>query len=345
MRKKDEGSYALDEPRRSPATQSYPKPGAPHHNREFYAWGDQAQATGKSLRPTKSPQDRHWSTKFCRWLQTWIAMRNTYSRSAKKKKKKWSANIQWAIKLSLQDRTSVNATIFSRKQPIFPSNYSHNAPPFFLNVDPKFVWATNLLIRQSFFLISSSVSLKLEVGLLNSTTAGHGLTDCFFFYVKKKREVPNRVWHSSQSGNCRHFYWHKKKKRKDEQISNVVSTRLCIVVDLTILFVVEKGTIRLFFFFFKSMTSFEFSSSIPYVPYFSDEKNLSIAKKNNKKLLLFWFFFPTHCRLDSSCKYRAVNRLLFVSVTNRIDQLDFVPFFLPRCEIVMQLRLSGKNVY
>lgn len=37
MRKKDEGSYALDEPRRSPATQSYPKPGAPHHNREFYA--------------------------------------------------------------------------------------------------------------------------------------------------------------------------------------------------------------------------------------------------------------------------------------------------------------------
>ena len=39
MRKKDEGSYALDEPRRSPATQTYPKPGAPHHNREFYAWG------------------------------------------------------------------------------------------------------------------------------------------------------------------------------------------------------------------------------------------------------------------------------------------------------------------
>jgi len=37
MRKKDEGSYALDEPRRSPAAQAYPKPGAPHHNREFYA--------------------------------------------------------------------------------------------------------------------------------------------------------------------------------------------------------------------------------------------------------------------------------------------------------------------
>lgn len=37
MRKKDEGSYALDEPRRSPAAASYPKPGAPHHNREFYA--------------------------------------------------------------------------------------------------------------------------------------------------------------------------------------------------------------------------------------------------------------------------------------------------------------------
>jgi len=37
MRKKDEGSYALDEPRRSPAVQPFPKPGAPHHNREFYA--------------------------------------------------------------------------------------------------------------------------------------------------------------------------------------------------------------------------------------------------------------------------------------------------------------------
>lgn len=37
MRKKDEGSYALDEPRRSPAAQAFPKPGAPHHNREFYA--------------------------------------------------------------------------------------------------------------------------------------------------------------------------------------------------------------------------------------------------------------------------------------------------------------------
>lgn len=37
MRKKDEGSYALDEPRRSPAAHSFPKPGAPHHNREFYA--------------------------------------------------------------------------------------------------------------------------------------------------------------------------------------------------------------------------------------------------------------------------------------------------------------------
>ncbi|XP_001605751.1 syndecan isoform X1 [Nasonia vitripennis] len=37
MRKKDEGSYALDEPRRSPAANAYPKPGAPQHNREFYA--------------------------------------------------------------------------------------------------------------------------------------------------------------------------------------------------------------------------------------------------------------------------------------------------------------------
>jgi syndecan 2 len=37
MRKKDEGSYALDEPRRSPAAPAFPKPGAPHHNREFYA--------------------------------------------------------------------------------------------------------------------------------------------------------------------------------------------------------------------------------------------------------------------------------------------------------------------
>ncbi|XP_066595935.1 syndecan [Prorops nasuta] len=37
MRKKDEGSYPLDEPRRSPAAQAFPKPGAPHHNREFYA--------------------------------------------------------------------------------------------------------------------------------------------------------------------------------------------------------------------------------------------------------------------------------------------------------------------
>ncbi|XP_057330834.1 syndecan-like [Microplitis mediator] len=37
MRKKDEGSYALDEPRRSPAAAAYPKAGAPHHNREFYA--------------------------------------------------------------------------------------------------------------------------------------------------------------------------------------------------------------------------------------------------------------------------------------------------------------------
>lgn len=42
MRKKDEGSYALDEPRRSPAAQAFPKPGAPHHNREFYAWRDVA---------------------------------------------------------------------------------------------------------------------------------------------------------------------------------------------------------------------------------------------------------------------------------------------------------------
>ncbi|XP_058798315.1 syndecan [Phymastichus coffea] len=37
MRKKDEGSYALDEPRRSPAANTYPKPGATQHNREFYA--------------------------------------------------------------------------------------------------------------------------------------------------------------------------------------------------------------------------------------------------------------------------------------------------------------------
>lgn len=37
MRKKDEGSYALDEPRRSPAGNAYPKPGTTQHNREFYA--------------------------------------------------------------------------------------------------------------------------------------------------------------------------------------------------------------------------------------------------------------------------------------------------------------------
>jgi len=35
MRKKDEGSYALDEPKRSPAVNSYAKNG---NNREFYAW-------------------------------------------------------------------------------------------------------------------------------------------------------------------------------------------------------------------------------------------------------------------------------------------------------------------
>ncbi|XP_053619384.1 syndecan isoform X2 [Amyelois transitella] len=34
MRKKDEGSYALDEPKRSPAAASY---GKGHNNREFYA--------------------------------------------------------------------------------------------------------------------------------------------------------------------------------------------------------------------------------------------------------------------------------------------------------------------
>lgn len=34
MRKKDEGSYALDEPKRSPAVNSYAKNGT---NREFYA--------------------------------------------------------------------------------------------------------------------------------------------------------------------------------------------------------------------------------------------------------------------------------------------------------------------
>lgn len=45
MRKKDEGSYALDEPRRSPAVQPFPKPGAPHHNREFYAWNERAKKT------------------------------------------------------------------------------------------------------------------------------------------------------------------------------------------------------------------------------------------------------------------------------------------------------------
>uniref|UniRef100_A0ABD2WCZ7 Syndecan n=1 Tax=Trichogramma kaykai TaxID=54128 RepID=A0ABD2WCZ7_9HYME len=37
MRKKDEGSYALEEPRRSPATNSYPKVGVHANNREFYA--------------------------------------------------------------------------------------------------------------------------------------------------------------------------------------------------------------------------------------------------------------------------------------------------------------------
>lgn len=35
MRKKDEGSYALDEPKRSPTANSYAKGG--HNNREFYA--------------------------------------------------------------------------------------------------------------------------------------------------------------------------------------------------------------------------------------------------------------------------------------------------------------------
>lgn len=34
MRKKDEGSYALDEPKRSPQANSYTKN---HNNREFYA--------------------------------------------------------------------------------------------------------------------------------------------------------------------------------------------------------------------------------------------------------------------------------------------------------------------
>lgn len=34
MRKKDEGSYALDEPKRSPTANSYAKNG---NNREFYA--------------------------------------------------------------------------------------------------------------------------------------------------------------------------------------------------------------------------------------------------------------------------------------------------------------------
>jgi hypothetical protein len=34
MRKKDEGSYALDEPKRSPQSNSYTKN---HNNREFYA--------------------------------------------------------------------------------------------------------------------------------------------------------------------------------------------------------------------------------------------------------------------------------------------------------------------
>jgi len=37
MRKKDEGSYALDEPKRSPAVNSYAKNA---NNREFYAWDD-----------------------------------------------------------------------------------------------------------------------------------------------------------------------------------------------------------------------------------------------------------------------------------------------------------------
>lgn len=40
MRKKDEGSYALDEPKRSPAAASY---GKGHNNREFYAWDEPEQ--------------------------------------------------------------------------------------------------------------------------------------------------------------------------------------------------------------------------------------------------------------------------------------------------------------
>lgn len=35
MRKKDEGSYALDEPKRSPAVNTYAKN---PNSREFYAW-------------------------------------------------------------------------------------------------------------------------------------------------------------------------------------------------------------------------------------------------------------------------------------------------------------------
>lgn len=37
MRKKDEGSYALDEPKRSPAVNTYAKN---PNSREFYAWAD-----------------------------------------------------------------------------------------------------------------------------------------------------------------------------------------------------------------------------------------------------------------------------------------------------------------
>lgn len=40
MRKKDEGSYALDEPKRSPAAASY---GKGQNNREFYAWDHSEQ--------------------------------------------------------------------------------------------------------------------------------------------------------------------------------------------------------------------------------------------------------------------------------------------------------------
>jgi len=80
MRKKDEGSYALDEPRRSPAVQPFPKPGAPHHNREFYAWNECAKKTSlillKFTKPSKEHTEivtnlRHYLTGLIKWWLLW----------------------------------------------------------------------------------------------------------------------------------------------------------------------------------------------------------------------------------------------------------------------------------